>query len=456
MEITQDLATLEWKNALLKNVFLFAGITLVLILCFIVILGLSALQEITENWSRYRCSPYIMPFAGFFGQDSSENFQFCVKSMFEEQKGEMFEPMYGMMGEFNGTLGQVTETINGFRKTLGDTKYNINSFIGDVRSRINAVLFQIRMTFMKMQTLMGRVFGTMYSVIWMGTSAITAGMNLGDNDMVNFLFEFCFDPETPIPLQNGSIKPIKDLRIGEVLRNGKRVTSTFTFSGVNTPMVQIGKDILSSKHYVQYPSGAWGPAEGHPLAVSVASIPEIICLNVEGHKFTTAHGLVCGDYDETEGGDAAAQTIGETALNGGIANPPVADYALGIEPTAEVELQNGEWKALRTIQVGDTIGKGEVVGTVQELCSSIYTVAGIPMSEAQLVWSDGRWIRAKYVGKRTEGSSILYHLILRNTEPFHIRVGNRDAWVRDYREAPIPDMETPYMDAMEKNDTGSA
>jgi hypothetical protein len=455
MEITNEFATLEWKNALLKNVFLFAGITLVLILFFIVILGLSTLQEITENWSRYRCSPYIMPFAGFFGQDSSENFQFCVKSMFESQKSEMFEPMYGMMGEFNGTLGQVTDTINGFRKTLGDTKYNINSFIGDVRSRINAVLFQIRMTFMKMQTLMGRVFGTMYSVIWMGTSAITAGMNLGDNDMVNFLFEFCFDPETPIPLHNGSIKPIKDLRIGEILRNGKRVTSTFKFSGANTPMVQIGKDILSSKHFVQYPSGKWGPAGQHPAATPTASIPEIICLNVEGHQFVTAHGLVCSDYDETEEGGAAAQTIAEQALNGGAANVPVEHYSLGIESTAEVELQTGEWKRLSEIRVGDAVGKGGVVGTVQEFCPVLYTVAGIPVSEGQLVWSDGRWIRAKYAGTRIESACILHHLILRNTEPFHIRIGTTDLWVRDYREVPIPDMETPYMQAMEKIDTTS-
>jgi hypothetical protein len=79
----------------------------------------------------------------------------------------------------------------------------VNKFIRNVRDRIEALLFSVRMSFIKLNNLMGKVYGTMYAVMWMGTSALAAGNNLANNDLVTFLFEFCFHPDTPIQRGDG-------------------------------------------------------------------------------------------------------------------------------------------------------------------------------------------------------------------------------------------------------------
>lgn len=38
----------------------------------------NGLQDIKDNWPKYRCSPTYMPFASYLGYDTMENFSYCV------------------------------------------------------------------------------------------------------------------------------------------------------------------------------------------------------------------------------------------------------------------------------------------------------------------------------------------------------------------------------------------
>ena len=49
---------------------------------------------------------------------------------------------------------------------------------------------------------MGRVFATMYAVIFMGLSGIKATTNFGNTFLFKFLDTFCFDPDTKVILKN--------------------------------------------------------------------------------------------------------------------------------------------------------------------------------------------------------------------------------------------------------------
>ena len=151
-------------------------------------------------------------------------------------------------------------------------------------------------------------------------------------------------------------------------------------------MVQIGSDILSSLHMVQMPNtGVWRPAFHHPEAMPIPSIPELICLNVEGHRFKTAAGLVVADYDESESAVAIqrAQAMAEKALNGGMhQGPTVAAYDLGFDADAllRMEDQEGEpvWKPVQTVKLGDRLYGGSIVmGTVEEACEDVRLVDGV-------------------------------------------------------------------------------
>lgn len=404
-----------------------------------------------------------MPFAELFGFDSAENFQFCVRSMMQSQSGEMFSPIYGLLGQFGSSLGIITNTMNGFRGALGQFKLSTDSFLNGVMSKFQALLFQIRILFMRMQTLMGRVYSTMYSVIYMGTSAITAGTSLADNDLVNFMFEFCFAPTTRIRVANG-FKEIQDLRVGHevvVAGQGRRVLSTFRFKGNRTPMVQIGTDVLSAEHRVHHDGLGWIPAHLHPSATPTSSIPLLYCLNVEGHELET-EGLRVADYDESSKPEitAAAQQIAESALNGGKGRVgvPVKDYSLGYDPTAEIWMVDRTWKPARDLRLGDRVfGGAEVLGLVEEWTTHCWNYGGVTVAGAQLVYIDDRWRRAETLMQKNPAQEVLctplVQCVTDRASPLFLRNPANIApiVVRDYREAPIPDMETPYLSSLEED-----
>jgi hypothetical protein len=325
------------------------------------------------------------------------------------------------------------------------------------------------MSFIKMNNLMGRVFGTMFAVIFMGMSALTAANNTANNDLVVFLSEFCFDPSTPVKMADGSYLAIVHLQIGDELapifgtNHVPRVTSTFVFDGSRTPMVTIGDVTVSSQHFVEY-KGEWIHAGAHPSAIPRPSIPTMICLNVTGNQFYVGHQEIkVRDYDEdnSPGTAAEAMRIALSALKGRhldkLESSEELDYSLGFDPAFEVELASGVWKPAHQVRIGDTLAGGDrVVGIVRESCpNTVYIPGGGFVSEAQLVHYGDMWDRAAthWPIVRVNDNRTLIQFVMENGRPIIARVGGSSSdtktfYFRDYREVPLPEMETPYEQAV--------
>ena len=433
--------------------------TVILLTALILMFTLGNLNEIRKNFPRYRCNPLFIPFASNFGYDTKDNFNFCLSTIFDSKAAEIFAPIYQLLAGFVNLTKLIVDVALGIRKLFSNFLLGVNGFVQNVRDRIQQLLFSIRMSFMRMQHLMSRVYGTMYAVIWMGTSAITAGFNVSDNSLVQFLFEFCFDPETPLRLADGSVIAIKDAKLGMKLAStptnpNPEITSIFEFDGSRTPMVCIDGVTMSSEHYVQNAAtGEWIPAAAHPRAQSASSIPRLLCLNVTGHEFSVGNaGLVVADYDEHSSPDVILKTqqLAEQCLNGcATATQPPNDYELGIDPSAEVYMSNGTWKQLDQIVIGDNVwNAGRVYGIVSESVNSICTYNSIQISASQLVYDNvqQKWIRN--VQKGVSKSNYFKQLITHHGSAFRIRspVTKNEVFVRDYREISDPEMESAYMD----------
>jgi len=321
----------------------------------------------------------------------------------------------------------------------------------------------VRMSFIRILNLMGKVYGSMFAVLFMGQSAMTAAFNLADNDLVKFLFEFCFAPNTAVKMADGTVKEIKDIKIGDVLAevpNNKApvVTSVFRFAGGSTPMVRIGDVVVSAAHYVLAGSAGMVPAEAHPEAIWAGSLDELICLNVSGHRFRVGtDGLLVADYDEHESAPVVSETqrIAVKALNGGFVGSedlPIMDYSLGISGSTEVQMADGEWKRMDSVVLGDEVKySGKVLGVVCEQCdTTVVSPSGIVFSGAQLVYnsSANKWMRSANrwagISGRDSGAKTLYTIITNNTGVIGIRKGGVTEFIRDYREVPLPEMESAY------------
>jgi hypothetical protein len=356
------------------------------------------------------------------------------------------------LGNFTEVITLIVNVTLGIRKLFSNFLLGVNGFVRSVRDRIQSVLFSIRMNFIKLNNLMGRVYGTMFAVIFMGMSAMTAGFNIADNDLIKFLFEFCFDPNTVVTKYGGEQVKIRDLQIGDRLLdfagNPVVVTSTFQFDGSNTPMVNLHGTTVSAQHYVLYEQSMI-PAGEHPDAVVVNSIPELICINVSGNRFIIGEDIFA-DYDEHCDARITqeAKIMAEKALNAVSIRSNSTTYDLGIDPNAFIKMNDGSNKQIQDVQIGDILANaGKVLGIVSEKCEHTCLLEGIVLSSDSLVWNENKWVRCgKFNAIKTENikATILRQFITERTGVLEVSKNGKSLFIRDYREVPLPEMEEVY------------
>jgi hypothetical protein len=434
----------------------FAIMTLVLVGILFYVFAGGGIAEVAKNWPKYRCNPAVMPFAAFFGVDAGENFNYCMKGVFQSNAGGVLGPLYGIMSNFTDIVGVISNVANSFRYLISNLLHGMERLMGSFRDRFQFILFQIRLSFLKILSLMGRLYSTFYAVVYMGLSALRTAQNVANNDLVSFLLEFCFDPATPIAMADGVTKPLSEVVVGDKLAavDGvePEVTSIFRFDGHGTPMVRIDSVIVSAQHYVRH-NGAWIEAGQHPDAVPVASLPLLCCLNTTTHTVNIG-GMVFADYDESDDPSVISrtQTLAERSLNGGVAaatrTKPLS-YSLGIDGDSPITLIDGRIIRIRDVAIGDRLAtRGVVLGLVQELCSEIvvHPQSDLIIAAGQLVWEPriGHWIRAAdRWSVTTDRPTLLYQLITSNN-----LIECNGIMYRDYREISSHHMETAYADLL--------
>ena len=462
METSEFERLTAWKEGYTRTIIVFLIVTAIQIGLLVIALQLHVFTDIKKNFAQYRCNPLFMPFVGNFGYNPVDNFNFCVQSIFNFKAAEVFTPIYSILATFQGVLATVVNSAMSIRGMFANFLGGVEHFIASVRNKIQFLMNNVRMSFIRILNLMGKVYGSMFAVLFMGQSAMTAAFNLADNDLVKFLFEFCFAPDTLVKMADGSRKPISEIVIGDVLAEVPNnpapvVTSVFRFAGGSTPMVNIGDVVVSAAHYVLAGSAGMVPAAAHPSAVPVGSIPELVCLNVSGHRFRVgADDLLVADYDEHDSASVVAgtQRMATRALNGGVCadntDTPVLDYSLGVGGESEVYMADGSWKRMDAIVLGDDVRySGKVLGVVCEQCdTTIVSPSGIVFSGAQLVYdmTKNTWKRSAHLwlGGTTVGAKNLYTLFTVNSGVISIRKNMGIEFIRDYREVPLPEMESAY------------
>jgi len=439
---------------------LFLFIFFLLIGGFVLILVSSSTKEIADNWPKYRCSPTVMPFASLYGKDVGENFEFCLKNIFQTQSQELLGPFGGIIMNFIGTLSTMIESANSMRLQMATLVGGVTTITKEFQDRITQVMFRTQLTGQRMKMLMGRLFATFNAIIYMGISGITAVTNFGDTFMFKFLDTFCFPPETPIYLKGKAESiPIAAVKIGDVLEGNHRVTAVFSFYSDGQEMVQFPDGTQVSTNHFVLSGTKWVKAKYYPSVISVAAWSggldrPLICINTSDHQFQIGE-QTFRDYDETEEGDEETMLSVEYQLNNSqtISTQP-EHYSPSIAPDTLIQLKDSV-KAASQIRLGDILPTGTVVGCIQKEVTRICKVAtGDMVAEGTLCWDTTlqKWIRAGQLTEVTilEEAMVYYSFVVAPTATIQLASGLN---IRDYVEILSPDTEAAYAQVLYEENT---
>jgi len=278
--------------------FLYVNIAFILYLIGIYYLG--QVEEIKRNWPENRCNPIYMPLA----DDINLNFGYCVQNMQTEYMSYILQPITFITSTLAETLTSFVDQIQNTRGMFS----NLRNFIPNIFTNIFGSFAGLTIEFEKItigiKDMMAKTSGILSASMYVIDGSIKT-MSSGYNLVVG---NKCFHPNTLIELKNGKIVAMKDVNLGDILKNDSVVESVMKINNKNSniPLYVVkesgtnNKDIyVTGSHYVyDNDSSKFIKIENYKKAVLTNLKTEYFsCLITSDHKICIGNEIFW-DWDD--------------------------------------------------------------------------------------------------------------------------------------------------------------
>ena len=209
----------------------------------------SKVEEIKKDWPLYRCNPIYMPLA----ENVNENFTYCIQSMQENYLQFLLEPFNFIIGALGGMIGGLVEQIESVRAMFS----KIRTFIPEIFTNLFGSFSVLTVEFEKINVgirdMLGKTMGVIITIMYVLEGSIKT-MTSGYNFVAGI--GKCFHPNTKLELKNGTIKAMKDIHLGDILKDGSRVEACMQIDNKvdQLPLYVIKNDkediYVTGSHYV--------------------------------------------------------------------------------------------------------------------------------------------------------------------------------------------------------------
>ena len=490
---TVQLPSIKWT----QTVFLFLTISILFFLGFAMMIGQSSAADIIAHWDDRRCDLDVMFSAFYYKPDddsrsaaefTTDNYKFCVGSKTETYLKGLFGSLFEVLEKQMGAADIMTKVMTSLRQSLaniyGPFAKMMNNFFNKFQQMgaLGSRIFQHLYMAMKKAT------GIAIASIYIGLSLQTTILNTIDFIInvimivlyimialsVIFFFPilpvmamvylavngiekiapgrtgsmgevFCFDKSTSVILQRG-LKPINEIKVGDILRDGQTVEAVVQLMGPLSPLYGIDGVEVSGDHRIWSPSRKqWIFVKYHPDAHKSLNTPDYLWTLITSNREIPVQGLYTthrfADWEEIPNTDENAKVWDRivTDLLGQAPNvkppmdAPVLSGGLYVK-----KFQSG-WVPVSTIQHGDWIMGEKRWTKVIGLCIR-QSVGGIGQKESRI--TDGVWIKEinsmkewYHCSKASDQQQWVGYHLLTDEGIFQIRgLSSGDVLVRDFTE----------------------
>ena len=171
--------------------------TLFVFLVFFIVFSFFYVQRylapIKENWAKERCSPMVIPFAGFINPSrdknafeyTADNFNYCIKNIVKETTSFAIEPITHIVHLISEIHKSMTNAMDDTRKVISTTRSGAGNFSEDVMKRTLNLLIPLQQMIILFKNTLGKAHAVLtaglYSAIggfWFMISALFSVYNL--------------------------------------------------------------------------------------------------------------------------------------------------------------------------------------------------------------------------------------------------------------------------------------
>lgn len=310
----------------------------------------------------------------------------CITNIAKEVLGRVANimvPIQQIVISFKDMIGKVNGILTAGLYTSLGAYYTLKSFLGSIVNFIITILIILAALIVAMWILpFTWPVAISSTVIFMSISIpliiIIAFMTQVLHVRTSFSlpgaptkppFSACFDKHTLIKINDGTYKRIVDIKVGDILINDNLVTSKIVLDSKEQDMYNIGGTLVSGEHKLKY-NDSWISVSEHPERIKITNYnePLLYCLNTSSKRIEI-DGKIYLDWDELY--DEDIDFLLKTELK-------CVDYKesdklkihekldCGFKSTRKIKLENGIFKNICDINVGDKLERNiQVMGVVE-------------------------------------------------------------------------------------------
>ena len=354
---------------------------------------------------------------------TGENFSYCIQDVLTNITGFAVQPFTFLISSLTSVFNEIQQAINTIRDLLNQLRTNVKNIAQEVLSRILNIIIPVQQIFITIKDSLGKVqsiltaglytsLGSYYTLqalmgaileliidilialaivivgLWIvpftwpvaaSTTAVFIAISIPMALIVLFMTEVlhiqsagvpkvphCFDKNTLIKMNDGTLKPIFNIMVGDLLENNNKVTAKIKVSSNDTIMYNINDIIVSDSHIVKY-KDKWIPVRLHPDKKIVENYkdPYLYCLNTTS-KEIIINNTIFTDWDEVY--DATLTKITKSYINNTGTRVQFKEniHKLYFGFLSNTELcVNNQYKTIDQVNVGDKINDDIVYGIVE-------------------------------------------------------------------------------------------
>ena len=268
-------------------------ILLVFLLMFFATILSVGIKKFKENWPKYKCNPAAMPFAGYLGHNAMDNFVECISTIQSGLMGRFLAPIFTMTKFITELAGNLMGNIAAIQSTIFNLKGVMNSQFTNITGMFVNIIVKFQKLIIKMKDIFSKLAGTMITLVYMMKGISLSGTSMWAGPIGQFTRDFCFSPDTLIKMQDGNMKKIKNIEIGEFLENDIEVLATLNIKNVHpdNPYYKIWSDKLenyiyvTATHKILDPKKGFIPVETYSRATKTKIQADILnCLITDNHQ----------------------------------------------------------------------------------------------------------------------------------------------------------------------------
>lgn len=414
---------------------------------------------------------------------TSENFTFCTQNILSNITGFAVEPLTFITNTLKSVANTIQSAIQSIRAMFDKVRSSMQAVTEEIMGRLMNIMMPLMQIIISFKDLVSKIQGTMtaglftllggyyalkslmgaiaqfiiiilialavmIAVFWIipftwgaaiANTVIFVAIAIPLAIILAFMIDVlkvntsykiprvkCFDKNTLIKMNNGTLKKIINIKVGDILSDNNIVTAKIKVATEGSQMYILNNIIVSDSHIVYFKNN-WIPVSKHPNARKCDSYTEdyLYCLNTTD-KIIKINDIIFTDWDEIYN-DSLNKVLNNSIIL--IKNKhDIHEYLdCGFCESTKICMKDKSSVSINTIKINDILENGEkVYGIVEIDGSSLLQQFRYNLGEN--IFVEGYAPNLTFVDKKNIDLNYrLYHLL---TDNGTFKIGN--TIIKDY------------------------